>query len=411
VSVSLDPVQHTWMTDAKTRAVMHALTENGGDARFVGGAVRNALLGMPVTDVDIATPLLPGESMRRLQAAGLGVAPTGIEHGTVTAICKSTPYEVTTLRRDVSTDGRRAVVAFTRDWKEDAARRDFTMNALYADESGKIYDYFGGIADLRAGKVRFVGDPRTRIREDYLRILRLFRFHAWYGKGEIDAEALAAAAAEKAGLKTLSGERVQKELLRLLEAPDPVPVLREMEKADILSEILPQTFVFRLSVLLAREHKYGIAAEPMLRLAALVPYGAPLGEIASRFRLSNADRDRLVAAHSLKGEMLLHIDEVRAHKLIYETGPLRSRDALIVLWVQGDAGHWWDDHAGKLLKVVGTWNVPKFPLDGRDAKAAGVSEGPRVGAILKELEQWWIENDFVPDRNALLARLNEAIKS
>ena len=227
------------MTDAPARAVMDALTADGGAARFVGGAVRNALLGEPVGDVDIATPLVPDEVMRRLQAAGLGAVPTGIAHGTVTAVSGGKPFEVTTLRRDVETFGRRAVVAYTTDWAEDAARRDFTMNALYADEDGAIYDYFGGLADLEARRVRFVGDARTRIREDYLRILRLFRFHAWYGRGEIDSEALAAAQAEKAGLKLLSGERVQKEVLRLLEAKEPSPAVRVMEQSGILGEILP----------------------------------------------------------------------------------------------------------------------------------------------------------------------------
>src|SRR5215510_7795567 len=188
------------MTARSTRAVIRALTRNGGSARFVGGAVRNALLGATVGDVDIATPLAPKEVIRRLAQAGLKSVPTGIDHGTVTAISSRKPFEVTTLRRDVSTDGRRATVAFTTEWSEDAARRDFTINALYANEDGEIFDYFGGLDDLKARRVRFVGDARTRIREDYLRILRLFRFHAWYGKGELDATAYAAASAEKTGL-------------------------------------------------------------------------------------------------------------------------------------------------------------------------------------------------------------------
>ncbi|MGZ5933590.1 MAG: CCA tRNA nucleotidyltransferase [Rhizomicrobium sp.] len=200
--MKLDPKRETWMTAPKTRAVMAAL---GPDARFVGGAVRNALLKREVSDIDIATPLTPDEVIKRLKTAGLGAVPTGIEHGTVTAISDGTPFEVTTLRRDVSTDGRRAVVAFTTDWNEDAARRDFTMNALYATADGEVIDLVGGVTDLEAGRVRFVGDATTRIREDYLRILRLFRFHAWYGKGEIDSGALHAAAAGKAGLAKLSG--------------------------------------------------------------------------------------------------------------------------------------------------------------------------------------------------------------
>ena len=208
--MSLDPKRHGWMTAPETRTVLAALD---GQGKFVGGAVRNALIGRPVADIDIATPLLPDDVAARLARAGLGAVPTGIAHGTITAIANGKPFEITTLRRDVSTDGRRATVAFTTDWGEDAQRRDFTMNALYADAGGTVLDTVGGVEDLKAGRVRFVGDATTRIREVYLRILRLFRFHAWYGKDEMDAEALHAAAAEKAGLAQLSGERVQKELL------------------------------------------------------------------------------------------------------------------------------------------------------------------------------------------------------
>jgi len=242
VNAKLDPSHHAWMIEPRARAVIEVLTKNGGAARFVGGAVRNALLGEAVGDIDIATPLVPDEVMQRLQAARLGAVPTGIAHGTITAVSGGKPFEITTLRRDVETFGRRAVVAYTTNWAEDAARRDFTINALYADQDGVVFDYFDGLADLAARRVRFVGDATTRIREDYLRILRLFRFHAWYGRGEFDEEALAAATAEKAGLKLLSGERVQKEMLRLLEASDPSPALEQMERAKILAQILPAGF-------------------------------------------------------------------------------------------------------------------------------------------------------------------------
>src|SRR5215469_14146821 len=209
----LDPARHEWMRATETRSVIGALTKDGGAARFVGGAVRNALLGRPVADIDIATTLVPEDVVRKLQAAEIAAHPTGIEHGTITAVANGKPFEVTTLRRDVSTDGRRATVAFTTEWEEDARRRDFTINALYAAPHGEIFDYTGGIEDLDAGRVRFIGDAVTRIREDYLRILRLFRFHAWYGKGEVDAVALRAATDEKSGLARLSAERVQKECL------------------------------------------------------------------------------------------------------------------------------------------------------------------------------------------------------
>ena len=214
----LDPARVEWMREASTLRLMGVLAKDGGDARFVGGVVRNTLLGLAVKDIDIATPLPPDEVMRRLKRANIRAVPTGIDHGTITAIVDGRPFEVTTLRRDVSTDGRHAAVTYTTDWREDAARRDFTINALYASADGEIFDYHGGLADLAQGRVRFIGDARARIREDYLRILRLFRFHAWYGKGDIDPDALNAVAHEKAGLAKLSGERIQQEFLRLLEA-------------------------------------------------------------------------------------------------------------------------------------------------------------------------------------------------
>src|SRR5215469_4923726 len=231
----IDPSKQPWMIAPETRKLMAALSEG----RFVGGAVRNALSGWPAGDIDIAVPMPPEETLRRLEVAAIKAVPTGIEHGTITAIVNGHPFEVTSLRRDVETDGRHAVVTFTDDWEEDAARRDFTMNALYASGDGEIFDYHGGVEDLIAGRVRFVGDAATRIKEDYLRILRLFRFHAWYGKGDMDLEALRAAADAKAGLAKLSGERIAKEMLRLLECQNPAPALRLMAASGVLSELLP----------------------------------------------------------------------------------------------------------------------------------------------------------------------------
>src|SRR6185503_18082374 len=227
-----------WMTDKASRAVMSALK---GDARFVGGCVRDTILKRPIGDIDIATPLFPEEIMRRLAAAKIKAVPTGIAHGTITAVTEKRPYEITTLRRDVETFGRQARVAFSADWKEDSARRDFTMNALYLDGEGEVFDYHDGIKDLRAGKVRFVGNPATRIREDVLRLLRFYRFNAWYGKGEADAAARAACRASTPLLPTLSGERVQAELLKLLGASDPLPSLSMMQEDGVLQRILPKT--------------------------------------------------------------------------------------------------------------------------------------------------------------------------
>lgn len=406
----LNTAQQTWMTARPTRAVMRALTRDGGAARFVGGAVRNALLGEPVVDVDIATPIQPNEVIDRLKQSGLNVIPTGIEHGTVTAISSGKPFEVTTLRRDVSTDGRRATVAFTTDWSEDAARRDFTINALYASEDGQIFDYFGGLDDLKTRRVRFVGDPTTRIREDYLRILRLFRFHAWYGKGELDAQAFAAVTAEKSGLKLLSGERVQKELLRLLEAKSPIAALRAMQSASILAEILPGELqldrVARLvDIETANRHK----PDNLLHLAALLPDDAKTArKLSQALKLSNADKDRLIEAVEPDDRVNASLSPREARQLLYRLDRQSFLDQLLLRWsdAQRDSqdGHW-----RKLLKLAASWKKPELPIDGRDVMAKGLDEGPKIGTTLRALEEEWIEADFAPDRRALLRRLKETI--
>ena len=406
----LNTAQQSWMTARPTRAVMRALTRDGGAARFVGGAVRNALLGEPVVDVDIATPIQPNEVIDRLKQSGLNVIPTGIEHGTVTAISSGKPFEVTTLRRDVSTDGRRATVAFTIDWSEDAARRDFTINALYASEDGQIFDYFGGLDDLKTRRVRFVGDPTTRIREDYLRILRLFRFHAWYGKGELDAQAFAAVTAEKAGLKLLSGERVQKELFRLLEARSPIAALRAMQSASILAEILPGELqldrVARLvDIETANRHK----PDNLLHLAALLPDDAKTArKLSQALKLSNADKDRLIEAVEPDDRVNASLSPREARQLLYRLDRQSFLDQLLLRWsdAQRDSqdGHW-----RKLLKLAASWKKPELPIDGRDVMAKGLDEGPKIGTTLRALEEEWIEADFAPDRRALLRRLKETI--
>jgi poly(A) polymerase len=406
----LSPAHHSWMTARPTRAVMRALTRDGGAARFVGGAVRNALLGEEVGDVDIATPLSPQEVMRRLEQAGLNAVPTGIDHGTVTAISSRKPFEVTTLRRDVSTDGRRATVAFTTDWSKDAARRDFTINALYAAEDGEVFDYFGGLADLKARRVRFVGDPTTRIREDYLRILRLFRFHAWYGKGDLHAEAFAAVSSEKAGLKLLSGERVQKELLRLLEATNPMPALRAMARASILAEILPgEAQLERAARLIEIEAANRRGSDSLLRLAALLPDDAKTArKLSASLKLSNNDRDRLVEAAEADRRIDSSLSPHEARKLLYRLGQQCFRDQLLLRWAdtQRDPK---DRGWCKLLKLVESWKRPELPIDGRDVMAKGIDEGPKIGTTLRALEHEWIEADFAPDRRALLKRLKETI--
>jgi poly(A) polymerase len=399
------------MREEALARVMQALTRDGGDARYVGGAVRNALVGKSVKDIDIATPLLPEEVMRRLAAAGIGAVPTGIAHGTITAVSNGKPFEVTTLRRDIDTDGRHATVAFATDWQADAGRRDFTINTLYADTGGEIFDYHHGQEDLASGRVRFIGDARARIKEDYLRILRLFRFHAWYGKGEIDAVALKAAAEEKSNLAKLSGERIAREFLRLLETDNPVPVLRIMAASGILAEILPGLLdIARLERLAAIDAANFFVPDPVLRLAALLNGQDAAITTAERFKLSNRDRARLedLATPTEKIVSYLSIREVR--KLLYRLGPERFRDRVFLHWAEdikpSNAIQW-----RALLALADAWQRPVFPLTGRDVMHAGVPEGPLVGKILNEVEEWWIDSDFTEDEFSLAERLKAVVQA
>ena len=405
--MKLDPAQHHWMHAAETATVMAAL----GNARFVGGAVRNALLGVGVDDVDIAVPLPPDQAKARLQVAGIKVIPTGLDHGTVTAISGGKVFEITSLRRDIATDGRHAQVAYTDDWEQDAARRDFTMNALYADADGTIFDYAGGVEDLKAGRVRFVGDAAARIAEDYLRILRLFRFHAWYGMGELDRDALNAAAAGKAGLSQLSGERVAKELLRLLEAPNPAPVLRLMSAAGILPLLLPFALdMKRLENLVRLDADNDFPADALLRLGALLPVGAA-DDAADRLKLSNAARTRL---QELGGsdDIASHLSAKDVRRILYRLGKQRFRDAVRLRWaamapdqLHGAGALQWR----MLLTMAENWEQPRFAMTGRDVMAAGVPEGPKVGLVLAKLEDWWAAGDFAADENALREKLKSLI--
>jgi len=406
--LKLDPKRHPWMTAPETRAVMAALGE--GNARFVGGPVRNALLEKPVRDIDIATPLKPGEVVKRLEAAGLKAVPTGIEHGTITAVAKGKPFEITTLRRDVETDGRRAVVAFSDDWAEDAQRRDFTMNALYASADGEVFDTVGGVEDLKAQHVRFVGDPVTRIREDYLRILRLFRFHAWYGKGEIDSAALHASAAEKAGLAGLSAERVQKETLKLLEAEDPMPSLRAMAATGILGDVLPGALNLpRLERLIAIDTDNFFEPDPVLRLAALLPADGAEA-LADKLKLSNAQRERLADLARAKEKMVSYLSVREMRKLLYLLGSQRFKDRVFLKWAEdpklAHTVQWL-----ALLTHANIWQRPKFPLTGENVMAAGVPRGPLIGRILAEVEEWWIDSDFTEDEFSIAERLKAVVQA
>lgn len=378
-----------WLTSSATVAVFDALEAAGGPdcARFVGGSVRNALVGRPVDDFDIATRLKPEDSMAALKKAGIKVVPTGIAHGTVTAVSEKKPYEITTLRRDVETDGRRAVVAFTDDWAEDAARRDFRLNALYADRTGAVFDPTGqGVEDALAGRVVFVGDPNTRIEEDYLRILRFFRFYAWYGRAEPDADGLAACAAHAGGLTRLSAERVSKELLKLLAAPDPRPAVQAMRGAGVLDRLFPA-----VADLAAFDAISEASDDPVLRLSALLPDDpAAVAGIARGLRLPKAVELRLAAA--AEGPLDPATDPKTLRALIYRAGPQAVRDRI----QRGGALQTKAD-AAPALALVETWPVPRLPVGGRDLAKLGIEPGPEHGRILKAFGAEWIADDFPAD--------------
>ncbi|TIX88494.1 CCA tRNA nucleotidyltransferase [Rhizobium sp. P44RR-XXIV] len=407
----------TWFRDEALGRVLSLLNADGGEARVVGGAVRNSLMGLPVADIDIATTLLPEAVVERANAADIKAVPTGIAHGTVTLVIDGKPFEITTLRRDVETDGRRARVAFSEDWQADAERRDLTINALYASADGKVVDLVGGLADLERRNIRFIGDAATRIAEDYLRILRFFRFFAHYGSGRPDADGLRACAGARSKIATLSAERVWSEMKKLLSANDPGRALLWMRQVGILTEVLPETEKWGIDAvpaLVAAEQALGWSADPLLRLAAIVPPDAArLAKLAERLRLSKAEAAYLQAwatAPVVKDDM----SEAGFDRLLYRHDPVgvaaRLRLALAV--ARGKAEGDFEEMArsariGKLLQRTEKWKKPAFPLGGTDALAAGVSAGPRIGELLGTLEQEWVEGNFAADRAKLLARLKD----
>ncbi len=394
-----------WLAASSTVAVMDALEAEGGPgcARFVGGCIRNALIGVAVDDVDIATTLTPDRTERAIRAAGLKAVPTGLAHGTVTAVAERRPFEITTLRRDVSTDGRNATVAFTDDWAEDAARRDFRLNALYADRAGVLFDPTGeGVADAGAGRIVFVGDPATRIREDYLRILRFFRFFAWYGRGTPDAAALAACRALAPGMTRLSAERVSKELIKLMSAPDPVAALDAMDEAGVLAGVLPEA---RLTPAFAAA--VTISEDPVVRLATLLPTDAAVArQAASRLRFPNIWRDRLTAAAEAAPEVRLDMSPAQARAGIYRHGRRAFADAVRRAWSEAP------DRAAQaepLLRLASDWTAPRLPVGGREVARLGVEPGPETGRVLKAFEDGWVADDFPTDGHQ--ARLEALVRA
>lgn len=380
-----------WTQRADLAALVAAL--GADNVRWVGGAVRDTLLGLPVKDIDAATPLLPDEVVTRLNAAGIRTVPTGIEHGTITALVAGGPVEVTTLRHDVSTDGRRATVAFAGEWRDDAARRDFTINALYAHpETLEISDWFGGLGDLAARRVRFIGDAGERIREDHLRILRYFRFQARFGEG-VDSESEDACRDLAHTLKGLSRERVAMELLALLALPDPCPTIERMAQLGVLEVILPEagpSSLAALRALVAAEREANVEVSALRRLAALLPPSPPVAEtVAARLRLSKAQRARLIGAAERKDT-----DSNDPRALAYVEGVEVAIDRLLL------AG-------GDPALLIG-WEVPELPLKGGEIVARGVGAGPEVARTLREVERRWVAEGF-PDRERVEVLLSEVL--
>ena len=360
--------------------------------RLVGGAVRDGLLGLPVSDIDMATRLVPEDVVRRLGAARIKAVPTGLAHGTVTAVVEGRPVEVTTLRRDVATDGRHAVVAFSDDWREDAARRDFTINALYADvRTGEVFDWFGGMADLTARRVRFIGDPLIRIKEDHLRVLRFFRFHARFGVGEPDADGLDACVARANDLMALSRERIASELLKLLDTADPSEVVQTMIERGVLRPVLPEIVdAAPLRRLVGREAELGVEGDAVRRLAALIgPHPALARSIGARLKLSNA--------HSKRLAVMAARDRNRADVLAYRHGTDGARDLLLLS--DGDAAE---------MALLSNWTRPVMPMTGGQLIARGVAQGPQVAKTLARVEAAWIQQGF-PTGDAFDTIVTEAL--
>lgn len=398
-----------WLNSSETVAVMLALEAARPDcARFVGGCVRNALMGQPVDDIDIATQLKPEETIKALEAADIRAIPTGIEHGTITAVVNHVPFEITSLRRDVETDGRRAVVAFTEDWAEDMMRRDFRLNAIYASADGTLHDPTGhGIEDAATGRVVFIGDADERLREDYLRILRFFRFNAWYG-AEIDAGGLAACARQKAGLDQIAAERIWKELKKMLGAPSPGEACNAMQEAGVLDIILPDWMQAGLPMdrdvhaqsyvksIVDTETSFALVPDAMQRLMALLSFDvAAVTRTADRLKLSNAERDRLSAWVSVVGPFESDRDIRRAQ---YDFG----RQALL---------DWAITTAQSVDQVLNAPEAGVFPLKGEDLLKAGMQPGPDMGKWLKTMENWWISGDFHASKAELLEELEQRLKA
>lgn len=409
-----------WLKSKHLQRLLAVLSDDGEEARIVGGAVRNTLLGEPVGDIDIATTCLPETTASRAADAGFKTVPTGADHGTVTVIVGGMPFEVTTLRADVATDGRWAKVAFGRDWKVDAERRDFTINALYARADGSIVDLVDGLADIETKTLRFIGDAETRIKEDYLRILRFFRFFAWYGSGRPDGDGLRACARLKDGIRLLSVERVWSELKKLLKAPDPSRSLLWMRQAGVLTVVLPETEKWGIDAihgLVRTERDLGWDGDALLRLASILPPdGVRVEKLAQRLKMSKAERMRLVswAMASLPRHDMSETDFMR---FLYHADVSGVRDKLRLALAAARAEALHSNEAmmkaggyARLLGLLEQWERPQFPLSGGDLAASGVGKGPEIGRMQRALEDVWVGSDFKLTRDELLAMITDLLE-
>ena len=402
----LNPKQHAWMRGADITALFKAFPED--KLRFVGGCVRNALMDVDVGDIDLATQLEPKDVENALKTADVKYVPTGIDHGTITAVVDGKPFEITSLRKDIETDGRRAVVSYTQDWAEDAQRRDLTMNALYAGFDGSVYDPTGqGLDDLKAMKFRFVGEADMRVKEDYLRILRYFRFLAWYGgAAKVDAQALKACRENRRGLKKLSAERVWSEVKKILSAPDPSRAVHIMLTNEILDTVLPEASnADGLSRLVKLEGREALTPDPLLRLMAMsAREPLQMALLCKRLKMSSKETQRLRAWSDSSAALDPHAENKEQLKSIYLAGKnIVSDRSQIRAAGEDDAivsGRWMS-----LAKLAQDWTLPEFPLSGKDMQAAGVKPGPQMGKMLEALKALWVRSGFTADREKLLMAL------
>ena len=398
-----------WLTSGPTSRVLSLLNDNGEEARVVGGAVRNALLGIPTGDIDIATTALPDEVIRRAKAAGIKSVPTGIDHGTVTLVIEAHPFEVTTLREDTETFGRKAKVAFGRDWVGDAHRRDFTINALSVGADGVVHDHVGGLDDIAARRVRFIGEAEKRIAEDYLRILRFFRMHAAFGAGELDRAGYLACIAGRAGLATLSAERLRMEMLKLLVAGGAVDAVTAMADGGLLQMIVGGVaYVGPFAAMITAERELDLKPDAIRRLAALaVTVTEDARRVAAKLRLSNAETKSLDSMGH-RWWRLDGLDEARARRLLYRLGEDSYRNRLMLAWAR--AGSDADPASWRAFATLPQrWQASKFPLDAADFLARGVTEGPALGQVLTLAEDAWLAADFPLDQAALGAIADQAV--